>query len=164
MASITKGVNTSDQTLINAFTKLQKALDNYNLTSGALAIKAGGSPLAKTASVVQFKINNKIYSKAAGDMAALSGTVTNALFNIFAFYVDAAGAVTTLMGTEGATLGAVVFPTTVAGTVLIGFVTINPTGTGDFVGGTDDLDDATIVPTAVYVNTPYPFDPDVNAL
>lgn len=87
-------------------------------------------------------------------MAALAGTVTNAKFNVFAFYVDAAGTLTSAMGTEGATLTAVVFPTVATTKAVIGFVIINPTGTGNFVGGTTALDDATVVPNAVYVNTP----------
>jgi len=46
---------------------------------------------------------------------------------------------------------------------MIGFAIINPTGTGNFVGGTTPLDDATVVPNAVYIDTPYPLDP-VNML
>ena len=37
-------------------------------------------------------------------------------------------------------------------------------GTGNFVGGTTALDDATVIPTAVYVNTPCVFAPYVNPL
>ena len=47
------------------------------------------------------------------------------------------------------------------GKALIGFVVINPTGTGNFVGGTTPLDDATVVPNAAYVNTTEGFDPTV---
>jgi hypothetical protein len=47
---------------------------------------------------------------------------------------------------------------------MIGFVIVNPTGTGDFVGGTTDLDDATVAPNAVYVNTPFPILPGLQAL
>ena len=39
------------------------------------------------------------------------------------------------------------------------FVIIHPTGTGDFVGGTTPIDDATKVPNAVYANTQGAFDP-----
>ena len=38
---------------------------------------------------------------------------------------------------------------------------INPTGTGNFVGNTTALDDVTVVPNAVYVNTIGAFDPTV---
>ena len=59
------------------------------------------------------------------------------------------------MGTAGATLGAVVFPTTADGEALA-VRHRNPTGTGNFVGGTSALDDATVVPNAVYVNSDSP--------
>ncbi len=63
-----------------------------------------------------------------------------------------------------ATLGGVVFPTLAEGVVAIGFAIINPTGTGNFVGGTTALDDATVVPNAVYVNTVAPFFPQYSQI
>jgi hypothetical protein len=65
------------------------------------------------------------------------------------------------MGTEGATLAAVKFPQFPNDKALIGFVIIHPTGTGNFVGGTTALDDATVVPNAVYQNSTAGFDPYV---
>lgn len=150
--SITQGVATSNTDLRNALSSLQVAVSDICLNTGGLAIKTGGSALAKTANAIYYYCNGALYTKAAGDMAALSGTVSNAAFNVFCFYVNASGTLTTLMGTEGASLGAVVFPTQVSGTTMIGFVIINPTGTGDFVGGTTALDDGTVAPNAVYVN------------
>lgn len=132
---------------------LQSILLHVLLTTGGLAIKAGGSALAKTVNTISYQINGVFYTKGAADMAALSGTVTNAKFNVFCFYVNAAGTLTTRMGTEATTKAAVVFPAHVAGTVMIGHVLINPTGTGNFVGGTTALDDATVAPNAVYTNT-----------
>jgi hypothetical protein len=135
-----------------------KALSaNALLNSGALAIHGSASALAKTAATVNFRIGAAVYSKVAADMAALAGTVTNAKFNVFVFMVNAAGTLTSAMGTEGATLAAVVFPTIPSTVAVIGYVIINPTGTGDFVGGTTALDDATVVPGAIYVNTVGPF-------
>ena len=92
-------------------------------------------------------------------MPALAGTVTHAKFNVFAFFVNESGTTRTAMGTEGATIGAIVYPTKADNEACIGFVIINPTGTGNFVGGTTPLDDATVVPNAVYRDTPFPFDP-----
>jgi hypothetical protein len=57
------------------------------------------------------------------------------------------------LGTAGTTLAGVVFPTTPDGEVPFGVVLINPTGTGDFVGGTTALDDGTVAPNAVYFDT-----------
>ena len=127
-------------------------LEKHVMGSGGLAIKTGGSAVAKTASDVYYWIAGKIYKKAAGDMAALAGTVTAAKFNVFVFTVNAAGTVATAMGTEGATIDAIVFPATPAASAVIGFVIINPLGTGNFVGGTTALDDGTVTPTAVYIN------------
>lgn len=152
--SCANGLLTSDATLNTALLALQNSITNQIFNTGGLAIKTGGSALAKTVNTIYFRIGDKCYSKAAGDMAALSGTVTNAKFNVFCYYVDTAGTVTTVMGTEATTLAEVVFPAgTPASTAMIGFTIINPTGTGNFVGGTTALDDATVVPNAVYVNT-----------
>ena len=134
-------------------------LRNVLLGSGALAIKTGSSALAKTASNVTYLLGGKLATLAAGDMAALSGTVANAAFNVFVFSTDLGGTAVTRMGLAGATLAAVEFPTVPDDEATLGFVIINPTGTGDFVGGTTALDDGTVVPTASYVNTPYPFNP-----
>lgn len=121
--------------------------------TGGLAIKAGASALAKTVNTIQAMVGGTLVSKAAADMAALAGTVVNATFNVYAFFLDAAGTLTTVMGTAGATLADVVIPQASATRAMIGYVIINPTGTGNFVGGTTALDDATVVPNAVYVNT-----------
>jgi len=95
---------------------------------------------------------------------ALSGTVAADKFNVYVLSMTANGTVTATMGTEGATIGAIVFPTIPASSVVLGFVIVNPTGTGDFVGGTTELDDGTVVPNAVYINTPYPFNPNAETL
>jgi hypothetical protein len=42
---------------------------------------------------------------------------------------------------------------------MVGFLIIHPSGTGNFVGGTTALDDATVVPNAVYVSPTGAFDP-----
>lgn len=140
--------------------------DRYStqsLVSAGLVIKAGGSALVKTgASAWYGVVQGKLVTKAAAtDMAALSGTVTADMFNVYCFFVDSAGTLSSAMGTEGATLAAVKFPPLPEGKAVIGFVIINPTGTGNFVGGTTALDDVTVVPTAAYVNAIGPFDPSV---
>lgn len=131
------------------------------VTSAGLAIKAGGSALAKTGASVTYAFANGIPRSiaAATDMAALSGTVTNAKFNVYCFFVDSGGTLTTLMGTEGATYAAVKFPPFPVQKACLGWVIINPTGTGNFVGGTTPLDDGTVTPNAVYVNAVAGFDP-----
>lgn len=140
---------------------LSKALDTRMLSSAALVIKAGASALVKTgAAAAQAAVGGVLRSIAAAtDMAALAGTVTNAKFNVYCYFIDSAGVLTSAMGTEGATLGAVIFPPMPANKACIGFTIINPTGTGNFVGGTTAIDDATVVPNAVHVSLQGGFDP-----
>ena len=129
--------------------------------TAALRIKGGSaSAIVQTNAVWSGLVAGVLVQKAsATDCAALSGTVTNAKFNVFAHFIDSGGTLTSAMGTEGATLAAVVFPPIPVNKTCIGYVVINPTGTGNFVGGTTALDDATVVPNAVFVNTLGPFDP-----
>lgn len=143
---------------------LQSALTHTLLTTGGLAIKAGGSAIVKTVNTISYQIAGIFYTKSAADMAALVGTVTNAYFNVYCFYVDASGTLTTSMGTQATTKAGVVFPAHVDGKVMIGHLLVNPTGTGNFVGGTTVLDDATVVPNAVYTNTLGGFVPAVVTL
>lgn len=144
--------------------KLQRRQCNMVFNTAGLAIKTGGSALAKSVNVIKYVVDGVYCSKAAADMAALSGTVTNAKFNVFVFTVDASGTLKSYMGTEGSTRAGVLWPTVADGEAVIGFIEVNPTGTGNFVGGTTALDDATVVPNVVYVNTPFPFIPGMETL
>ena len=162
----TKSINfpNMETELSGLFDKLQRATVNALLVTGGLAIHGSTSALAKFANTLYFMIDGQVYSKTTADCAALAGTVTNAKFNVFVFSVNAAGTLATQMGTEAATLGAVVFPAVADGSVAIGFVIVNPTGTGNFVGGSTNLDDATVVPNAAYVNTVGEFFPQYATL
>lgn len=135
-------------------------LSSQTLSSAGLVIKAGASALAKAGSAFYAVADGVLRPVTANtDMAALSGTVTNAKFNVYVFFIDKAGTLTSAMGKEGAALANVKWPIFPAGKAPIGMVIINPTGTGNFVGGTTALDDATVVPNAAYVNFIGAFDP-----
>lgn len=145
---------------------LNPLADRYatrSLRTAGLVIKAGTSAIVKTGAADYYaSVQGKLVKKAAAtDMPALVGTVVNATFNVFCFFVDVAGTVTVAMGTAGATLAAVKLPPIPEKKALIGFIIVNPTGTGDFVGGTTALDDATVAPNVVYINADGPFDPSV---
>jgi hypothetical protein len=146
------GFPNSEAELSTLLDKLQRSTLQQMMVSGTLAIHGASSPLAKISNAIYYQIDGSVYTAAAADLSALVGTVVNATYNVFMFTVNAAGAFHTYMGTAGATLGAVVFPSAPDGEVVIGFVIIHPTGSGNFVGGTTNLDDATSVPNAVYVN------------
>jgi hypothetical protein len=148
----------------NLFRLFEPTIERFRtvaLANSTLVIKAVSSALAKTgAAASYFSVRGKLVTIAAGtDMPALSGTVTNAAFNVYVFYVDESGTKTSKMGTEGATLAAVTWPKMDAQKAIIGFIVINPTGTGNFVGGTTALDDATVVPNAAYVSPTGMWDP-----
>lgn len=136
---------------------------NCIVKSGGITIKGAGEGLAKlnvaaVAIVYNKDLATSPYFKiiAAGDLPALSGTVTADLFGGWTVSAsdaaDAAGELTLTFGTSGATLAAFVPAPVPAGHTLVGFIIVNPTGTGNFVGGTTDLDDATVVPNAVYID------------
>lgn len=143
---------------------IEPLFDRYStcaLMSAGLVIHGSASTKAKTGSSDWYGLANGILVKIAAstDMPALVGTVTNADFNVFCFFIDSAGTVTSAAGTQGTTLAKVVFPQFPKQKALVGFLIVNPTGTGNFVGGTTALDDATVVPGVVYINGNGTFDP-----
>jgi len=146
--------------LLQVFGDLADALSCQMFTTAALAIKAGGGVLVKNTEPCYGIVKGVPFTIADNtDMPALAGTVTADAFNVYVFDQDSAGTRTTTMGTEGATYAAVVFPKKKREQTRIGFLIVNPTGTGNFVGGTTALDDATVVPNAVYVNLIGAFEP-----
>jgi len=161
--TIAKGVGTSSQDMQNALGELQKGVTDAVLNTAGLAIGSSAKAKVLIANTIYASINGVLVKKTTAEIA-LSGTVTNAKFNVFVLSLAADGTVTATMGTEGATIGAVVFPALPASDVMIGFVIINPTGTGNFVGATTELGDATVAPNAVYVNSPFAVNPNALAL
>ena len=139
-----------------AMLKVQSALVDVCLSWPGLMIGTTANTKVKIINTTYAMVDNILVAKAPAEIT-LSGTVTNAKFNVFVLTMTSGGTVTATMGTEGATLAAVVFPTIPADSCVLGFVIVNPTGTGNFVGGTTALDDATVVPNAVFINTPRPF-------
>lgn len=137
-------------------------------SNSTLVITAtSGKKVPKTGAAISYgTVKGYPFSIAAGtDMPALAGTVTNAKFNVFCFFANVADQSLTAsdmvsaMGTEAATLEGVAWPAFPEGKTLIGYIIINPTGTGDFVGNTTALDDATVAPGTIYISPVGPFDP-----
>lgn len=145
------------------FDKLQRPLSSLVLNTAGLTIGSSSKPKLKIANTIYAYVEGVLVKKTTAEIV-ISGTITNAKFNVYVLSIDSAGTVTAQMGTEASTIGGVVFPTIASGSAVIGFAIVNPTGTGPFVGGTTDLDDATVVPNAVYVNTPYPFLPGMETV
>lgn len=154
LGSLSSG--SDEQALRIAIGAVADRMSSQIFNSGGLAIKAGGSALARTVNTVKAVANGRYVSLAAADMPALTGLNIGAnKFNVAVFYVDSAGATSVRFGTEGATAGGVVFPDTPQGRAIIGFLLI--THSSAFTGGTTALDTA----TTVYTDTVGAFDPSI---
>lgn len=156
--TITTSPVMSDGALRSALGKIQNYVANGLFNSGGLAIGSGSKKKILVANTIYGIVDNVIISKTTAELTLTTAhNVANAAYNILVVSINSAGTETVTACTAGATLAAVVPPTIPTGDLVIGFVIIHPSGTGGFVGGTTDLDDATVVPNAVYVNTVYPF-------
>lgn len=155
---------TSNENLRSVLNKLQEGSPNIVFNSAGLAIGTGSKKKVKIVNAIYAYVDGVPLTVAASSEVALSGTVVNAKYNVYVLSVNSAGTVTATMGTDGATLAAVVWPTKPADEAIVGFVIIHPSGTGNFVGATTDLDDGTVVPNAVYVNCTAPFNPNAASL
>jgi hypothetical protein len=123
------------------------------LNSAGLAIKAGGSALAKTANLVLVNINGVYLRKAPADLPALVGNLATAKSAAWPFYIDAAGtfhtgAKTADVATHDLALAAV--PAVPAGYAQLGILVLDNATGANFVGGTTALDAASL--TATYYN------------
>jgi len=131
----------------------KKALYAQCFTDVAVAI-ATLAPQIQTVAAAVFTVAGVFYGLAATDNYwDLTGfNVTNGMYNLCLLCIDDAAAMQIGIGTEAALLADVVLPDTPADSCVVAMVEVNPTGVGNFVGGTSDLDDAGIVPNAVYTD------------
>ena len=156
------GAGNDRKALQDIFQYVGDTVSTLALSTAGLVISATTTKAKTGAADFYAMVRGRLLKIAAGtDMPVLSGTVTNAKFNVFVFYVNGAGTVSSAMGTEAGALGGVLFPDLPLDQALIGFVIINPTGTGNFVGGTTPLGDATVVPNAVYISPIGACDPTI---
>lgn len=145
------------------FDKLQRRFANMVFNSAGLAIKTGGSALAKSVNTIFAIVDGVLVKKAAADMAALSGSnVPDGSKNVYVFTVQVDGTLKTYPGTAATTVGGITWPTILDGEAVIGFAVVE-NGTGsNFVPGTTALDAASL--TVSYVNTTHPFIPGIETL
>src|SRR5690349_13668549 len=100
------GAQGADQ-LRQIIANIQTAIIDTALTTGGLATAATNTKV-KTATAVYSVINGAPILKAATDnLFTLSGSVTNAKFNVYVFTLNAAGTAAAYMGTEASTLAGV---------------------------------------------------------
>jgi hypothetical protein len=130
------------------FAKVSKAFN-----AAGLVIGSSEAEKVKIANTVYYFTSTGALAKKASAEVAIAGTVANGKFNCWLLSMDDAGTVTATLGTVGDTLAKMVIPEVPDGEISLGIVIVNPTGTGDFVGGTTELADATVAPNAVYIDT-----------
>jgi len=147
--------NKSDaRNLYLTFEKIYKRLGNVTLKSGVTTIATTKAKIKSTADYYAM-VGGVLVTKATTDNLITLTTASNcanALFNVTVFTINSAGTITNRAGTAGATLASMTWPTVPSEEAVFSILVVNPTGTGGFVGGTTDLDDATVVPNAVYLN------------
>lgn len=142
-------------TQVNAILTAHSALRSGILSSGALAINAGGAAFPKAATAFAALANGVLITVAANTaMAALVGTLATAKTAAWAFYVDSTGTITTSAKTADAANAAAavaLLQPPPAGKAMIGFITVGNATGAPFVGGTTALDAASV--TTAYFNT-----------
>lgn len=163
--TLDKSTGQGPDTINKVFAHMQTALSNHVLNAAGLTIGSSSKAKPKIANTIRAMIDGALVVKTTAEITlTTANNVANAKFNVIVLAMNAAGTVTPVNGTDGATIGAVVWPTIPVSNVVVGFVIVNPTGTGGFVGGTTEFDDATVVPNAAYVDTPFPFNPNLLSL
>lgn len=134
---------------------------SQGLTSAALAINATVT-LVQTGAAFYAVANGILQNiPAATALPALVGSVLHGTFNVFCFYINSAGVVTSAMGSASTTLAGVGFPQLPPLQAMVGFIIIHPTGAGNFIGGTTGLSDATVIPNTVYISPTGSFDTSI---
>lgn len=131
-----------------------KRLGNFAIQGAALAIGTT-KPKLTSGTAWYGMVGGVLVKKAATtDLITLTtaSNCTNAKFNVTVFTINSSGTITNRAGTEGASLATITWPTLPSTEAVFGILIVNPTGTGNFVGGTTDLDDGTVQPNAVYLN------------
>ena len=121
-------------------------MSSFAFNEAGLVISAGGSTLAKIGASDWYACAGGVLVKIAAstNMPALVGTITQSSYNVFCFFIDSAGTVTSQMGVEGTTLAKVKFPQYPKNKTLVGLLIVTYSG-GTFTGGSTPLDTATTV-------------------
>ena len=151
--SVTQSVaNAGRGSLAHEVVKKLNGTRNALLKDPGLRIAGGsGSALAEAQNAIYALVQGTLLTVAAGtDLPALVGTVDADDFGLYLWTIDSAGTVTQATLATGASLAAITVPSIPDDEAVVGALIVNPTGTGDFVGGTTDIDDATVVPNAVF--------------
>lgn len=132
--------------LLKILTPIADRYSSQPLTTAGLVINAGGATFPKIGAADFYAIVQGVLVKvvAGAALPALTGVTAPAGgFNVAAYFVDSAAALTVAGGTPAATLGGVKWPQFPQGKALVGALII--TNAGAFTGGTTALDGGTTI-------------------
>ena len=157
----------SDKTGMKDLTKLlegvMSALSSRTIDTPVLAIGSSSTAKVLITNAVLVFVNGKIVlvpaSTTAGTEAPLTGTIADGYINMYGIYVDAAGTLSSALGTPTLIangIGGVIPPPTPLKKTCLGYVTVSTTGAA-FTGGTTALSAGTA--TDLYYNVAGPCDP-----
>ena len=158
MEKLTQRINQIGDLMLRR--NLQLVLEGVYKRMGNFAIQGAGltigttKPKLTSGTAWYGTVGGILVKKAATtDLITLTtaSNCTNAKFNVTVFTINSSGTITNRAGIEGASLATISWPTLPSTEAVFGILIVNPTG-GNFVGGTTDLNDATVQPNAVYLN------------
>ena len=158
MEKLTQRINQIGDLMVRR--NLQLVLEGIYKRMGNFAIQGAGltigttKPKLTSGTAWYGTVGGILVKKAATtDLITLTtaSNCTNAKFNVTVFTINSSGTITNRAGTEGSSLATITWPTLPSTEAVFGILIVNPTG-GNFVGGTTDLNDATVQPNAVYLN------------
>jgi hypothetical protein len=132
----------------------KRALLTFALSHGSLAIGTTATKVKTVTTTINYLINGQFYSKApTDDLWTLTGfNCANGKFCRAILLLDSSGNASIAVSNQAATIEGCSNPPIPDNKCVVGTVTVNPTGTGNFTGGTTALNDGTVVPNAVYTN------------
>ena len=158
MEKLTQRINQIGDLMVRR--NLQLVLEGIYKRMGNFAIQGAGLTIGTTKTKLTSgtawygTVGGILVKKAATtDLITLTtaSNCTNAKFNVTVFTINSSGTITNRAGIEGSSLATISWPTLPSTEAVFGILIVNPTG-GNFVGGTTDLNDATVQPNAVYLN------------
>jgi len=134
---------------------LNARLNTAMISHPGLVIGSASKKVPKAGNAIQAVVGGTLVFKAADTaMSAITGTVAQNKFAIWAFYMDSAGTISSSTKTADANTAAaayVLLPAIPANKVQIGFIIVTSVAIGGFVATTDDLDVADS--TVIYVDS-----------
>jgi hypothetical protein len=132
----------------------KKALLTMALSHGSLAQGTTPAKVKTVTTTINFLIDGIFYSKApTDDLWTLTGlNCANGKYCRAILLLDSGGNASIVVSNQADSVRALSNPPIPDGKCVVGTLTVHPTGTGNFTGGTTALNDGTVVPNADLTN------------